>query len=244
MRVGNCQPFDDYRVKPQWVAMLLQGGKIDLETGRLLYVRCGVNASHHVADLDLLRREETLAQMDQYIAHVWEALRETRRPMKTYPAVQSWLGLFAQQAYRRPFLVLHGPSAVGKSIFARSLAEQNNCPFLAVNMSGGILTPDLRAFRFGHHKFVILEEASVDAVLHNKLLVQGCAMVIQLGQTTTSRWGYPICTHGVRFVITSNKWVAEAAQVDDPDDRAWLDVNAIVVVEEERCWSEEWDAWY
>lgn len=223
--------------------MLLQSKRITRDTARALYCQCGCAVSQHLADLDLVEEHEHRARTELSVSQAWRMLASQHSEWKTYAAVEEWLAEFHVASTRRRFLVLHGPTKVGKSCFARALAEREGLKAYAVNMAGNVLTPNLRRLVSSDYGYLLLEEASCEFILENRMLMQGFPMMIQLGQSTTGRFGYEVSTFNMRIVVTTNEWTTEVRKLS-ADHRAWLADNAVVVSEIFRFWKEPWDDWY
>ena len=163
---------------------------------------------------------------------VWSELRRWVRPAKTYPAVERWLQLQTQICTRQPFLVLEGPSCLGKTQFAMSLVGPGKG--LEVNCCA-CPEPDLRSFRAMTHELILFDEASPELVLKQKKLFQAPAVDVTLGASTTNCHAYTVWVHSVKMVIASNTWSSDAAACE-PLDRAWLHANSVHLSVREPMW--------
>ena len=235
-QTGNCKPFTDYRVKDVWITTLVQAGKISLDAAEDLYVACGFNVVRHLANIDEIRRRTEDSAVDRAITAAHAAVLPGLFPIKMYAEIVEWSAKFREPALRRQFVVLEGPSWVGKSHWVRMFCWHEQGQLYEVDLSGKSLYPNLKRFRFGFHTHILLDEGSVQCVLHNRKLLQGVPARIQMGQSPTNQFAYEVCTYGVKFFLTSNVWTAEM-EACSAEDRAWLSRNIVHVVEPSRCFT-------
>ena len=87
----------------------------------------------------------------------------------------------------------------------------------------------MRAYDPTRHDLVIFDECSASAVLLNKKLFQASASWVSLGASATNMHSYRIWTHGLRLVVTSNRWSMELRSLP-VDDHAWLVSNSVHVI--------------
>ena len=117
---------------------------------------------------------------------------------------------------------------LGKTLFARSLAPSDEEPLLEVDCAGKAF-PDLRDFRQGYHGGVIFDEISAATVLSHKKLFQAGDAEISMGSSSTNLFAFKIWTHGLRLVVTTNRWSVEVGELPSVDAQ-WLRMNAVHVV--------------
>ena len=139
------QPFSGFLVNPQWIMNLVQADKLDIASAHGLLVKC-VNAARHIKDLQAYDQENEKLAVKQAVAEAERLLGGSLKEQKQYPKVQVFLNQFKKPRHRYRFLVLAGPSRVGKTAFARSLCSPG-METLEVNCSSGA-EPDLKAYRF------------------------------------------------------------------------------------------------
>jgi hypothetical protein len=128
---------------------------------------------------------------------------------------------------RRKFLVLEGPSQVGKTEYARSLVASPEA-VLELNCVNQKQFVDLRAFSPGVHRLVLWDEAEPSLILNNKKLIQGQAVEVQMGMSSTSCHGYSIFPWGLLMVVCSNTWSWHMRALPQ-EDAQWLSSNSIHV---------------
>ena len=120
------------------------------------------------------------------------ALRRMQRPQIYLELVeQEFLPQFQVDMFGRRFLVLDGPTQLGKTIFASNLAGPQH--MLELNCAS-TMEPNLRDFDNDVHRAVVFDEASCAMVLRHKKLFQGGVQPLEMApptQTTTpTRFGF------------------------------------------------------
>jgi hypothetical protein len=226
------EAFRHYTVNPMWIANNVQSGKFSVADARKQFVLCGKNLAHNLANLSLQEREMASIALQDRKDHVWAELRRLVRPSKTYPDVDRWLWKQTHIRFRQPFLVLEGPSCLGKTQFAMSLVAPGKG--LEVNCCA-CPEPDLRSFRSMTHELILFDEASPELVLRQHKLFQAPAVDVTLGASTTNCHAYTVWVHSVKMVVASNTWNTDA-DVCKPLDRAWLRENSVVLTVREPMW--------
>ena len=148
------------------------------------------------------------------------------RPCRELPEVTAREASFLQARFRYNFLVLDGPSKMGKTLFCRSRSLGRG-EMLELDCAGAD-TPDLTAFQFGRHTMILCDEASASMVLRYKKLFQASASYCVLGSSKTNCHAYEVWPHRVKFVVTSNRWKAELDSLAR-EDSSWLCDNSVYV---------------
>ncbi len=76
---------------------------------------------------------------------------------------------------------------------------------------------------------VLLDEASPEMILNQKLLIQGPPDWVKLDCSTTNCHAYEVFVSGIQFVICSNKWISQMDNLREVEDREWLADNSFVI---------------
>ena len=160
-------------------------------------------------------------------------LAKTQRPFKTYPAVPEWQDQYNHMKHRYKFLVLSGPSRLGKTAFARSLKVPGT-EYLELNCSANT-DPDLRSYRWSLHSVIRFDEISPAQVASQRKLFQASASQIDLGTSSTQMYTYKVYVHMKRMVLCSNNWTAAVSQLP-LDAGEWVRANTVLLEIKELIW--------
>ena len=152
---------------------------------------------------------------------------------RTLPLVETWDAQYQDFKDRYQFLVLDGPSRMGKTAFGRSKCPKGQF-VLEINCAAGG-DPDLRSYRYGHHGLILLDEIEADVVARQRKLFQAGTALIQLGTSATNIHVYTVFVHRVRIVCASNNWAASTARLVEAD-REWIESNSVYVRCDEQLW--------
>ena len=228
------QPFQGFLVNPQWIVNLVQAHKLDTANAHDLLVQC-VNGSRHIKDLQAYDQEMEKLAVRKAVLDAARQLGGTLKEQKVYPKVQAFLNQFKKPRHRYKFLVLAGPSRVGKTAFARSLCEPG-VETLEVNCSSGA-EPDLKAYRFRRHGLILFDEIQAEQVAAQRKLFQAQATPVQLACSATNCFSYEVFVWRKKLVLASNNWHSSLSLVSAPD-RDWIQANSIVLDVLEAMWTE------
>ena len=136
--------------------------------------------------------------------------------------MDEFLAQFQEAKQRYKFLVLAGPSRLGKTVYARSLAPVGfDC--LEINCSSG-QEPDIRAYRLSRHGVILFDEVEATQVVAQRKMFQACASPVQLGCSATNCHSYTVFLWQKRLVLASNKWHSSVASLV-PEDEARIHAN-------------------
>jgi len=230
--VSNCVPHKDYAVSPEWAFSLLAAKKNTMATARHLIIHCARNVQSNLRNLegyDVGLRE---LEAEQELAAARARLQAGARPFRRVAAVESWIAQYQQDRWRYAFLVLDGPSQMGKTAFARSRTPGGRA-FLAD--CSACVEPDLRRFNKRDYDMIIYDEASCSLALRCKRLMQAPPDAVGLGSSPTNMHFYSVIVYKVPMIICSNKWQTDL-EAQTADDKAWLLANSIVVRVTEPLW--------
>jgi hypothetical protein len=151
-----------------------------------------------------------------------------------YPDIFAWMQLFNNDSSVRtrfPFLVLNGPSRMGKTRYATQLFGITKTLVLSCQ---GVLAPNLKPFRRHEHSCIVFDEGSHDMVFRNKQVFQAGVDVVMLGQSNCNEHAYACWLYGIPLVVSTNDWLIGASD----DQAAWLNANSVVIQVTEPMWLE------
>ena len=223
----NTPAFRKFNVNVRWVTGFWQTGHLLTEAARSEYVRCKMNITANLKNLEHVDREQEAELLKSRMAIIQEALRADLCEFREVPEKEASLKQFERIRNRYDFLVLHGQSCTGKTIWAKWLFDDPQA-VLDINCAS-CPEPDLRDFRPLTHKGILFDEASAEMVLRQKKLFQGPPTKVRLGCSTTNCHAYDVFVSGVAMIIASNTWVSELEQLERKEDAEWLKKNSIVV---------------
>ena len=189
-------------------------------------MKCVANLSGNLSNLVLVSREEERAFFERKRSIVKIALKATVREFNSFLLLQDFQDQFLELRSRYKFLVVTGASQTGKTVWASNITGNHDDVFY-VNCAQ-CPEPYLRALR-RHHKVILLDEASPEMIINQKLLIQGPPDWVKLGCSTTNCHSYEIFVSGIQFVICSNKWLSQVCQLKEVEDREWLTDNSFVI---------------
>ena len=229
---GNCRLFKDLLVNPDWAFQLLQQGKITTATAHDTIVRCAKNVPNNLANLTGYTRQVTTQAEATTLEEAAQSLTSTAKPFRALPEVEQWRRAYGVAARRYKFLVLEGPSLLGKTAFAESLAGYAR----TLNIDCASATePDMREYISTDHEVIIFDEAKAALVLRCKRLFQAPACRVHLGQSNTNCHAYTVMVWQKKFVVCSNTWSADLAACSK-EDREWLQANSVHVLVTAPLW--------
>ena len=230
---ANRRPFKDFLVNASWILNLVQARKLCVEKAKALVRQCVSGAYRTLQELrlqdDLLEAE---ALAEEKLA-IQDHLHKQLSTWKTFSVVQTWQAQYASILQRYKFLILSGPSRMGKTVFARSLCDPSK-QVLEVNCASG-REPDLRAYRIRTHDLILFDEIEAPAVAAQRKLFQAPAAEVQLGCSATNCHSYTVWTHRRKFVLATNNW-ASSLKCVSAADREWIAANSLLLNVDAPMW--------
>ena len=222
---GNKEPFVDYGVNGSWIFGLAQAGKIVYGAARRELIRTTQGLQRKLADLDRWHREATQVQLEAHVSQRLHDLEGTLLAFRVVPEIEEWKQVHTGLCMRKKFLVLEGPSGVGKTEYVKRLFGVD-CTY-EINMAA---SDDfcLRNFVPLKHRLLLWDEARPQTVLQQRKLFQCPAAWIDLGASPTGAFVYRVWVNDAVMVINSNKWSLELSKCY-PEDIAWIQANQCLV---------------
>ena len=231
---GNYLPFKSYLVDTNWAVSLWQQGNISPATTRAVIVQCKKNVPNLLQNYEKVQKEESESQMELKVRTSLATLQGKMMPCRQLPVVNEWEDTFKHVSFRYNFLVLDGPSKTGKALYCRSRSLGSGGCLLEIDCAGAD-TPDMSNFCFEKHTRVLCDEGSAAMVLRYKKLFQASASFVRLGSSKTDCHAYNVWAHGTKFIVTSNRWWGEVANLPK-EDSDWLWANSVYVHVCEPLW--------
>ena len=215
---------------------LTQGEKISLADAKKLLIKTCSSSARCLADIHVLERAMEEDAMGSAEAAADRELSSTARSFRRFAPVDAWMRGFDECAMRYSFLVLDGPSKMGKSQFAKSLARPcSKC--LEINCASGA-EPDLRAYSRLQHSCILFDEVMPATVLAQRKLFQACHSRVQLGCSSTNCHCYTVYLHRVPLILAANNWhCLLSAQPSAEAD--WIRANQVYMYVDAPMWEQD-----
>ena len=173
--------------------------------------------------------------LQAHIVKVQSELALQTKPFHRIEAIEKWKEDHRAIKPRYKFLVLVGPSGVGKTQYAKSLVAEGRA--LELNMAAAP-EPDLKDFNPDVHDLILFDECPAKIILRQKKLFQAPAVKVSLAASVTSCYAYTVWLHQKLFVGCSNVWHHELRLLP-LEDRDWLLSNSLVHTVEKPLWMED-----
>lgn len=230
---ATIEPWTGYPVKDQWVTSLYQAEKISVQVAEQAYYRCVVRAEQNVKQLQFAEAGRQRLRLEQLREANARMVQTSLRTWKVLPEVTAWQQQFREHGCRFRFLVLHGRSRTGKTMFAMGLVGVGRS--LHCDCTSGI--PDMREFSYERHQLVVLDEISPAACISLKRLLQATNELCVLGVSPTLQHAYRVYCYRTMFVVCTNCWESGMKELGK-DDQEWLTANSIAILVDEPLWNE------
>jgi len=229
---GTRRMHVDYAVRPEWIFSMLESGKITASVARAALVGSCRNVPLNLKNLEGCVTARALERQSELLREARAALSAAARPWAELPLVAQWREQYASHAWRYKFLVLHGPSRTGKSVFARSQSPENTT--LVVDCSNAVV-PDMSEYNSEQHSLIVFDEASASMILRHKKLFQAPPEIVVVGSSATNCFALRLVCYRKMMIICSNRWAHELASLIE-EDRAWLQENAVCIEVRKPLW--------
>ena len=228
------KPFSGFFVQPTWILNLVQAKKLDSDQAKALLVQCA-NASRHLKELEVHEAHLEAQAVEKAQEEAQRLLGGTLKESKRFAEVDAFLEQFLTPLHRYRFLVLSGPSRVGKTAFARGLCDPA-LEILEVNCASGA-EPDLRAYRLRKHDLILFDEIVANQVVAQRKVFQAQSAPVQMGCSATNMYSYEIFVWRRKLVLASNNWTSSLTTLSTAD-KDWVQANSIVLHITQPMWRE------
>ena len=220
----------DYQVKADWVLRLYSGNKILYQIARYHLVRQLTNLTQYLKDLEYARMLMEVQEEEIARAKILEAIFKEAKPVREISAIQTWELQYDNDKPldRYMFLVLDGPSKMGKTRYVQSRLVARPQQALILDC-GDAVVPALKGnFCRKTHSLVMFDEAHVAMIIRCKKLFQASVNPTTYGSSATNAFIHTVWMHGIKLVIGSNVWQQELALLPQ-GDRNWIEENSVYV---------------
>jgi hypothetical protein len=253
-------------VRTNWIIALYADGKISADVAVSEVVKYKRDVQRALAAISAAEHAAQEMRLADLVRQVELVDRSFWRPRVHLADVEEvFMRQFEVFRGRRRFLVLTGPSGVGKTDYIRALAadtriqnrikETERCQsdqpdkipapahgggteVLEVCAHGdGSSLPDVKRLSPVVHGWLLIDEITPVLVINNRRLFQGKAGWTNISGSATNVYAGRVCSWGVRIVGTANDWRERAAALPAAD-QSWLSENSIVVDVRAPLWHE------
>ena len=234
-QAANVRPFDDYLVSGEWVFNLLQQQKMTISDARQQCVRSAKNLQRVLPNLEAYERAVNAKNLQQHIDKIQTQLASESKPFLRIESIERWKEDHVAVKPRYKFLVLVGPSGLGKTQYAKSLVENGRA--LELNMAAAP-EPDLKEYHHDAHDLVLFDECPAKVILRQKKLFQAPAAKVSLAASATGCYSYSVWVHQKLLVVCSNVWHHELRSLPH-EDVEWLVSNSLVYSVDRPLWTQD-----
>ena len=234
-QAGNIRPFDDYLVSGEWVFNLLQQQKMTISDARAQIIKSAKNLQRLLPNLEAYSKCLSDQKLEEHMAQVQQQLAAAAKPFVRIESIERWKQDHLAIRPRYKFLVLVGPSGLGKTQYAKALVPGGRA--LELNMAAAP-EPDLKAFDHETHDLILFDECPAKVILRQKKLFQAPAVKVALAASVTGCYSYTVWVHQKLLVVCSNVWHYELRSLPS-EDRDWLLSNSLVYTVEQPLWEDE-----
>ena len=168
----NYRAFCAFNIAPDWISCLWQTNKISSTTASQEYLRAKKHVKAYLDNVDYHSKcERELAIAERKQAAMKALLPLQKKAIHLEVVETLFLSQFQRPMFRRKFLVLTGPSCLGKTIYASSLSSDIS-KTLVVDC-GSAEQPDLRQLDPLFHETIVFDECRAWTVVNNRKIFQG-----------------------------------------------------------------------
>ena len=229
-QAGTHQPFKHFPVRGEWPFSMLQAGKMTQKNCREQIIKSGRGIVHLMNDFDKYNLAMEELRIEARLREYHVELAKTQKKSASVPEVEEWKKAATKPFQRRKqFLVLEGPSGLGKTEYVKALFGTDRVLELNCASCGNVVS--LRQFSCKQHHCVLFDEASASLVLSNRKIFQAPPGWVDLGHSPTGRDVYRVFLGDTVLVVNSNKWSEDLDKIKKASeaDHAWLVKNACLV---------------
>jgi len=227
----------DYTVKPSWVTALAAGGKIPMHVAKEHYLLCVVDAQKHIAQLEWADHEKTMLFRAKFKMEMLLKVMRAQKPFRSIPEITRWADKYDPEnpKDRYDFLVLGGPSRMGKTRFVQRQLVDHPDEALMLDCADAEIPALKGNYKVGQHKLICFDEAHASMVIRCKKLFQASIDDVTYGSSPTNAFIHTVDVHMVKMVVCSNVWEAEKSKLPQ-EHQEWLDSNSVYVHVDRPLW--------
>jgi hypothetical protein len=225
---SSKQPHVDFAVKPDWVHRLFGCHKMTYDFAQFHLMRHVTNCRAHVQDLKTAASyfEEQCELEERRL--LLAKIRGQSKPYRVLEEVHAWAKQYDRDNIvdRYKFLVLEGPSDIGKTRFVQGNLVEKPEFALILDCSDAVVLALKGNFKRSLHKLVMFDEAHAEMIIRVKKLFQASINPSSYGSSPTNNFITTVWLHGIKLVVGSNVWSEELSALPKAD-RLWIQKNSI-----------------
>ena len=228
-----------FHVKPSWILQLVENDKITVALAKDEYVLTCNDVQRNVANMDVILAARESRTIRSHQLAIRRELNAKVLPMRVPRGKDSfgrdvpwWKSQYRVNEERYLILVLCGRSRTGKTMWARRAFGNDTKKCYEVNCSAGH-EPNMRGLRYAYHKWCLLDECSPKQILHNRKFFQAQDESVVLGTSPTGCHQYECYAHCLPFIVCSNDWIEDVANLEKASEREWISRNCVTIVVDE-----------
>ena len=238
----NYPKYEAFVVQQKWVIGLWQRRKVGHEDAKQELIGARGHTNSYLNEVQSIQDLEDKVDMENEKASIDAMLRGAFKPFKFVPEVSLWklqyeregaFGIWGKES-RFKFLVLTGPSSLGKTQFAKSLFGISETLVVPCQ---GVANPSLKKFRRKQHKAILFDEVASSCIVNNKQVFQANNDIVLLGQSPCQRDIYSVFLYGIACICCTNDWMEDIKRGSSEEE--WLLANSIVYECREKMWVED-----
>ena len=231
--------YEAFAVMQKWVIGLWQRRKLTHDAARKEIIDARGHTASYLKEIDTVEALEDSRAIDFEKTLIDAELSGAFKPFRFVPEVCLWrlqygrdtiYGVWGKDS-RFKFLVLTGPSCMGKTQYGKSLFGVDKTLVVPCQ---GVTNPCLQEFKRKKHKAILFDEISSECIHNNKAIFQANNDKVILGQRPTMRDCYSVFLYGVALIVCCNDWLEDVKRGSLEED--WLVTNSIVYECTEKMW--------
>jgi hypothetical protein len=174
----------NFQVDPRWVQSLWEMDKLSYEEAREQFILCKRNVQKMLENMSSWKKHHEMFLLEQQRRQAMTVLFSSNKQWRTIPAVEEWKEQWQDTLRgRRKFLVMEGPSSIGKSFFCLSICGIDKTFHVDCTKGG---EPDMRDYDFFKHEAIFFDECTPAQVLSQKILFMGSPLKVKMEGSSTN----------------------------------------------------------
>ena len=231
--VTNLRKGHDFVCEVGWVLQWWQLRKITTADAEMEVVENRHGVESGLKQLRCWQNEIHNVTVSRELAQIRDLFSEGLKKFKTFDAVENFKAQFSTSNWgvmkRFKFLVLVGPSRMGKTCLAMSIFPNKT---FYTNCQGAV-QPNLSGFERTRFDGIVCDEIEPQLVVQNKALFQSGPLGVKLQESRTNLFSQSHNLYFKGIICVSNTW--ERGKLTH-DEWEWILANSFTLEVNEECW--------